>query len=155
MTGRPGNGVLVAAVVALLAAAPAVAVAQGLDLDLRVGARGGDAFAGAGLLTGLGARGWSFNPSLEWVFVERGDLIVLNADVQYDLRPSGGLDAWLGGGPALVRREPERGGGKTDVALNLLAGVGLLPGSTVRPYVLGRIVLADDSEAVLAFGVRF
>jgi hypothetical protein len=39
--------------------------------------------------------------------------------------------------------------------LNLLAGVGFWPRQTVRPYVQGKVILSNNTEAVLGFGVRF
>ncbi len=125
------------------------------------GVRGGvytdqsDAFVGVELLHRLGVGEWFFNPNLEWVFVENGDLVTLNADFHYDLRIDAPIYLWVGGGPAILFNNPDRGDDDTDAGLNLLVGVGFLPGEAVRPYVQGKVVLADETEAVLAFGVRF
>lgn len=133
--------------------------AQADDFDL--GLRGGvytdqsDAFVGAEVLTRIGSTRWFFNPNAEFVFVDRGDLITVNADLHYDLPVDAPVYVWLGGGPALVLRDHPRGRDENDVGLNLLAGVGFLKGHAVRPYVQGKLLLADESEAVLAFGIRF
>lgn len=46
------------------------------------------------------------------------------------------------------------GHGNSDLAANLLAGVGFKAAS-VLPYFQGKFILKDGSEFVLAFGVRF
>jgi len=63
---------------------------------------------------------------------------------------------WLGGGPALIFHEPDnpRRDSNTDVGANLFAGIGLKR-SGVRPYVQGKVIFSDDTEAVLAVGLRF
>jgi hypothetical protein len=129
------------------------------------GIRGGvytddsDPFVGVELLTRMGATEWFFNPNVEVVFPDRGDLITLNADFHYDLPVDAPVYVWVGGGPAIIFRDSDRGPGddddETDIGLNLLAGVGFLKGQAVRPYVQGKVVISDESEAVLAFGVRF
>lgn len=126
-----------------------------------LGVRGGvytdesDAFVGLELLHRVGGDEWFFNPNFEWVFVERGDLVTLNADFHYDLDIDEPVDVWVGGGPAILFNNRERGDDETDAGLNLLAGVGFLPTEAVRPYVQGKILLSDETQAVLAFGVRF
>ncbi|MGH9464276.1 MAG: hypothetical protein ACRD0X_01435 [Thermoanaerobaculia bacterium] len=136
--------------------APRVAAAQ-----WDFGVRGGvytdesDAFVGVELLHRIGPPQWFFNPNVEWVFLERGDLVTLNADFHYDLLVDAPVDVWVGGGPAILFNNPDRGDDETDAGLNLLVGVGFLPGDAIRPYVQGKIVLSDETEAVLAFGVRF
>jgi len=145
------------AIAAALSLAAAPAWADGID----VGVRGGyysDAeagFAGVDLLTSI-SRSWYFNPNFEYVFVDSGDAYSLNGDVHYDLSAGSAHYVWLGGGPALIVRDDDRrfGDRKTDVGLDLLAGLGW-KGSSAVPYVQGKVVLADNTEAVLAFGVRF
>lgn len=135
---------------------PASAVAADIDADLRVGAYtdAEEAFIGAGLLTRIGGD-WFFNPNLEWVFVDRGDLATLNADFHYDLAHRGDTDFWLGAGPALVMREGPGGNDETDVGLNLLAGIGFLRSQPLRPYLQAKVLISDNTEGVIAFGVRF
>jgi len=131
-----------------------------------IGVRGGvyvdssDFFLGLEGLTRIKER-WYFNPNVEFVAVEDGDLVTLNADVHYDLPADVPVYVWVGGGPAIVVRDREAGppgrgdGGDTEPGLNLLAGVGFNKRGTVTPYLQGKILLSDGSEAVLAFGVRF
>ena len=130
------------------------------------GIRGGiytedsDPFVGFELVTRVGDTSWYFNPNFEAVFVDNGDLFTLNGDFHYDFEPAGSVDFWAGGGPALIFRDFERGrfradDSKTDLGLNLLAGIGFNPQASIRPYVQAKLILSDDTEGVLAFGVRF
>lgn len=150
---------LTAGLAALLLALvlPATAGAQDIDGDLRVGVYTdvSEAFVGGGILTQLGNTRWFFNPNAEFVFVDPGDLATLNLDFHYDLVSQGEADFWLGAGPALVLRENRRGDDETDFGVNLLAGVGFLRSSAVRPYFQGKLLLSDESEGVIAFGIRF
>ena len=41
------------------------------------------------------------------------------------------------------------------MGLNLLGGVGFGKGQALRPYIQGKVILSNDTEAVLAVGVRF
>ncbi len=52
------------------------------------------------------------------------------------------------------RRAGRNDDDETDLGLNLLGGIGWQLESFV-PYFQGKAILADDSEAVLAVGVRF
>jgi hypothetical protein len=151
-------GTLAAIGAALLLGAPSTAAAQGVDGDLRVGiyTDASEAFVGGGVLIGLdqGSK-WFLNPNLEYVFVERGDLLTFNADFHYDLASEGSTDFWLGGGPALVLRDNDRGNDETDFGFNLLGGVGFLRSSAVRPFLQAKLLLSDETEGVFAFGIRF
>lgn len=145
----------------LLAALAAPAAAQNAwDFGIRGGVYTDDSdpFVGVEVLTRLGGTRWFFNPNVEVVFPDNGDLITLNGDFHYDLPVEGSVYVWVGGGPAIIFRDPDRprnDDSETDVGLNLLGGVGFLKGQPVRPYVQGKVLVADESEAVLAFGVRF
>jgi len=131
--------------------------------DVDVGVRGGyytDAeagFLGVDLLMQISDTRWFFNPNLEYVFVDPGDLATLNLDVHYDLdTDNDDLFIWLGGGPALIFKDDDRphGDNETDLGLNLLGGIGWQLESVV-PYVQAKAIIADDTEVVLAVGVRF
>lgn len=141
----------------LMSATPAVA--QDWDLGLRGGVYNdaGEPAVGAELITRMGGNGrWFFNPNIEYVFVDNGNLATLNMDFHYDVVPSGPVYFWLGGGPALIVRDPDRRDTETDGALNLLAGLGFnLRNSPVTPYVQGKLILSDESESAIAFGIRF
>ena len=148
-----------------LAIAALFLMAGPAQAEVDFGIRGGiyndaDAgFLGAELLTDFFARGWYFNPNVEYVFVDDGDLWTLNLDAHYDLRTGKPFNFWLGGGPALIFRSSDcercDNNDDTSVGLNLLAGMGFMPRAPIRPYIQGKLILSDETEAVLAFGVRF
>jgi len=153
------RALLPTAVLAALLAAPAAAQ-NAWDFGIRGGVYTdhSDPFVGLELLTRMGGTQWFFNPNVEVVFPDRGDLITLNFDFHYDLPVDAPVYVWVGGGPAIVFVDRDRGRGDdddTEPGLNLLAGVGFLKGQPVRPYLQGKILIYDESEAVLAFGVRF
>lgn len=139
-------------------AAPAPAEAQ-VDLDVRAGIYTDveEAFIGAGILTGVTGN-WYFNPNVEFVFVDPGSLWTLNGDFHYDFARRGNWTFWAGGGPAVIFRDFENRRGRddseTDFGANLLAGFGMTRGA-VRPYGQFKVILSDDTEAVLALGLRF
>lgn len=151
---------LVAVFVALAAISSPVPAAAQVDLDLRAGryADTEEAFIGAGILTGVTGN-WYFNPNVEYVFVDPGSLWTLNGDFHYDFAHSGNWSIWAGGGPALLFRDLEDRRGRrvdseTDFGANLLIGAGLNRGA-VRPYGQFKVILADETEAVVALGLRF
>jgi hypothetical protein len=132
-----------------------------VDIGIRGGyyADVGDPFLGVDLLMRISDTRWFFNPSLEYVFVDPGDLATLNLDAHYDLETGDDdLYVWLGGGPAIIFIDEERPGDDddddTDLGLNLLGGVGWQLEAFV-PYLQAKAIIADDSEVVLAVGVRF
>ena len=153
----------------LLAVALSIGAAAALgsspaSAEIDVGLRGGvytdvgEAFLGADILMKISDTRWFFNPNLEYVFVDPGDLATVNLDVHYDLdTDNDDLYVWLGGGPAIVFRDDEGRGDDeddTDVGINLLGGIGWQLESFV-PYLQAKALIADDSEVVLAVGVRF
>lgn len=150
-----------AVVVATILAFPSPAAAQ-VDLDVRGGVYTDleDAFVGGGVLMQL-TREWYFNPNVEWVFVSPGDLWTLNADFHFDFATRGPLSIWAGVGPALVFQDFDDAGirgrrsdDETDFGVNLLAGLGMATGE-VRPYLQGKVLISDETEAVVALGLRF
>lgn len=146
-------------VLLLLTSLALVAPAQAVDFGVRAGVYedANEGFVGGELLIGI-ANPWYFNPNVEYVFVDNGDLITVNADFHYDFDVQAPLFVWAGGGPALIVSDRDRPGrdddGDTEVGANLLAGVGWQAGAVV-PYLQAKVILSDDSQAVLAFGVRF
>lgn len=136
--------------------------------EIDFGIRGGfyddaDAgFLGAELLWDV-TRRWFFNPNLEYVFVDNGDLSTLNLDFHYDFVTQSPFYVWAGGGPAVIFRSADppplcrrcEDEDETDVGLNLLGGIGFGKGQALRPYLQGKVILSDDTEAVLAVGIRF
>lgn len=149
------------ALAALLLLAPGSARA-----DVDFGLRGGvytdaeDAFIGGEVLFPIG-RAIFLNPNFEYVFVDNGDLYTLNLDAHYDFWSNRSLSAWAGAGLAFINSDfdPPRGrrgddDDETDFGVNLLAGIGATQGA-LRPYLQGKVILADDSEFVVGVGVRF
>jgi hypothetical protein len=155
--GRSLTALAAPLISAALLLAPGAVEADGIDGDLRLGiyTDASEAFAGGGLLIRLDQSNWFFNPNLEYVFVDRGDLMTLNADFHYDLAREGATDFWLGAGPALIVRDNDRGDDDTEFGVNLLGGVGFLRSSAVRPFLQAKLILSDESEGVIAFGIRF
>lgn len=82
-------------------------------------------------------------------------MAALNADFHYDFNTSTNTAAWVGAGPALLIIDRDfRSDNEVDPALNLLIGVGAKTG-TYRPFIQGKGILSDNSEAALAVGIRF
>jgi hypothetical protein len=148
---------LVAAAALALPAEPASAV----DFGIRAGIYddADSAFVGADLLFQLSPR-WYFNPNIEYVFVDDGDLFTVNGDFHYDFPVDFDGYVWAGAGAALIsddrdlpprRRDDEQ---DNDFGLNLLGGIGWNVNGMV-PYVQGKLIVADDNEAVFGVGLRF
>jgi hypothetical protein len=139
---------------------------QGRAVDF--GVRGGlysDAeagFVGVELLTPI-TRQWFFNPNFEYVFVDDGDLYTGNLDVHYDFDTGNPFYLWAGAGAAIIRSEFDPppscrfcdSDAQTDFGLNLLGGIGFGKGQALRPYVQGKVILSDETEASIAVGLRF
>jgi hypothetical protein len=134
--------------------------------DLDFGVRGGfyndaDAgFIGGELLWGV-TREWFFNPNVEYVFVDNGDLTTLNLDFHYDFPTHSPFYVWAGGGPAVLFSGTDaacrgcQSTSNTDIGLNLLGGIGFGKGQALRPYVQGKLILSNETEAAIAVGIRF
>lgn len=140
-----------------LALFPTAATAEGWDLGLRTGVYtdADSGFLGIEALKRIGTSRYFFNPNVELVFVDHGDLTALSFDVHYDLHlDSQTTNVWLGAGPTVLFKDPDFGPNDDDFGLNLLAGIGLRKGA-VRPYGQLKVILADDTEAVLGIGIRF
>ena len=144
-----------------LAVAAVFALSTPAHAQVDVGVRGGyyfdigEPFVGAELLLPVVDRKIFFNPNVEYVFVEDLNYMTFNFDFHYDLPVHGPQFVWLGAGLGLVRVDPEGpGNSDTDPALNVLAGVGFRAGGTV-PYFQAKLIVRDNTEFALAFGVRF
>ena len=101
---------------------------------------------------------WSFVPNVEYVFVDNASQFNFNFDFQYNIRTDYRLEMWAGAGPAIIHFDPERENrdSETDLGANLFFGVGFpLSDARFLPYVQPKLILADNVEFVLAFGVRF
>lgn len=147
-------------VLGLAAAALGLAcLATPASADGLVGARigyysdAGAAFAGGELLLKL-APAVYFNPNLEVVF-KSDSYFTFNADVHYDFHRRRNTSVWAGAGLAIVAvNPPGSGDGHTDAGLNLLFGVSLAR-KPVVPYFQAKVIAKDNSEFVIAFGLRF
>lgn len=159
MKGKKFGSVAGALAVACLFLVPAGARAE-VDLGFRGGlysdAEAG--FLGGELLMDV-TRQWYFNPNLEYVFVDEGDLWTLNLDFHYDFDTRTPFYVWAGGGPAAIfagaDEDCRRCEDETDLGLNLLGGVGFGKGQALRPYIQGKVILSDETEAAIAVGIRF
>lgn len=158
-TGRIARVLAVAAFLLLPGLAQAevdFGVRGGLYSDAEAG------FIGGELLMDV-TRAWYFNPNLEYVFVDDGDLSTLNLDFHYDFPTRARYYLWAGGGPAVIFRSIDApdfcrncdDDSETDLGINLLAGIGFGKGQALRPYLQGKVILSDETEAALAVGIRF
>lgn len=145
----------------LLAASGLCAACLPAEADIQPGIRlgayssPGSGAVGGELLMGIN-RQWFFNPNVEYVFQPNAGMVAVSLDVHYDLQTSAPVYLWLGAGPTILHRSPDGPGrSTTDMGVNLLFGVGFNKGRGVIPYVQSKIVVSDDSQFALAFGVRF
>lgn len=112
----------------------------------------GDPFIGFEALTPITGN-WFFNPNVEWVFAEGGDLATLNADVHYDLNLRTRNFVWVGAGLAGIY--DNFGDSEFDIGANILAGIGMRYGTWI-PYAQAKVLVSDaNDEIVGAVGVRF
>ena len=143
------------AFLAVLVCLAVPATAADFDWGVRTGVYmdQGDAFLGVEALTPI-TRSFYFNPNIEWVFIDGGDLATVNADVHYDFEVGTRRFAWAGAGLALgwVNTNDDD---ETDLGANLFAGYGAQM-DWGRPYAQVKYVNIDEfDDIVLAVGVRF
>jgi hypothetical protein len=93
------------------------------------------------------------NPNFEYVFQDEPKYMTFNLDLHYDFHTHSRAYVWAGAGLGVLYTDPDVGDSNTDLGLNLLFGVGLK--GNVVPYVQAKVVVANDSVFVIAFGVRF
>ncbi len=154
-----GRDVVTVGVLALLFLFPGVARAaagpSGTSIDLRMGyySDAEAAMLGGGVLAGI-APSWMFNPNLEYVAIDHGNEFTLNADFHYDLRVGSPWSFWVGAGPSFIHAHPDFGDNENRLGANLVAGIGSRRGRFL-PFAQGKLVLSNNSEAVIALGVRF
>lgn len=132
--------------------------ARAADVGVRMGYYfDADAFSvGTELLTPLGdnTRQWYFNPNVEVAMGDRTNVAALNADFHYDFDTGSSTAVWAGAGPAVLIRDHVSEDTNVDPALNLILGFGAKNGA-YRPFIQGKGILSNDSEAALAVGIRF
>ncbi|HVR71492.1 MAG TPA: hypothetical protein VMT87_11680, partial [Vicinamibacteria bacterium] len=142
-------------ITALAMAAPAQALDLGWGLRLGYYTDVGEPLVAVEAVAPLRAR-VSFNPNVEYVFVDGVRYLTLNADFLHEFRTQGPHTVWAGAGLGVVSLDPEGAPpGATDLAVNLIAGVGFRTSGRVVPYFQGKIVWKDDTELALSFGIRF
>ena len=117
----------------------------------------GAAFAGAELELPIGID-WRLVPNAEIVFVDNGTLATFNFDFQYNFHTDYPVRLWAGAGPAIIYANPDNPnvGSDTHLGVNLFFGVGFpLQHERFLPYIQPKIILSNNSEFALAFGLRF
>jgi hypothetical protein len=94
------------------------------------------------------------NPNIEYIFADNQTYMTFNGDFHYDFHTRGSAYLWIGGGLGVIYHNPDGpADSNTDVGANLLAGAGLK--GRVIPYVQAKVIIKDNTQFVMAFGVRF
>ncbi len=137
-------------------------VPQGGSTRGSLGVRGG-VFSEEGDYYGplAGAEGWflsrsgrfAFNPNLE-LAVADNFIFTISSDFALVLTPESKAQLWVGAGVGLIHRTGFLREDQTDVAGNLLFGLGK-GGDGVRPYVQVKAMLSRETHMSFVFGVRF
>ncbi len=142
------------AAAALLTVLASAATARADNFGLRAGyyTDAEEPFAGVEFLVGVGNRVY-FNPNFEYVFTDDPHYMTFNADFHYDFRTRSRAYVWAGAGLGVLYSNPKVGDANTDIGLNLLFGLGLK--GEVIPYVQGKVIVSDNTEFVIGFGLRF
>lgn len=112
-------------------------------------------FLGGEILAPIG-NNWNINPNIEYVFIHNQTYVSFNLDFDYfapiDVRD---LYLWAGGGAGLIYTKQKFSQyGETNLGINLLFGIGIQAGN-VEPYFQPEIVLKNNPELALGFGIRF
>ena len=144
-------------VTALFTISSITAVHAAPQFGLRIGQYNDadDLFVGAELLSAIQPHLY-FNPNVEYVLAENMTYLTLNADFNYNFFKSSSVFLWAGGGPGLAYLNPEGPAeSNSELAINLLFGLGLDLRGSLTPYVQVKFILGDVDETVLAFGLRF
>jgi hypothetical protein len=151
---RHATSLTTIAAAALLTALVAATPARADNFGVRTGfyTDAGEPFLGVEFLARVGHRIY-FNPNFEYVFSDDPHFMTFNADFHYDFRTRSRAYVWAGAGLGVLYTDPRAGDSHTDLGLNLLFGVGLK--GEVIPYLQGKVIVSDNSEFVIAFGVRF
>lgn len=132
------------------------------DAQVRFGLRAGEytdvsePFLGAELIMPI-APAWYFNPNVEVVFADRGDLATLNGDFVRHFGTGTRTTIWAGGGLAVVFEDFDdrnEGDSDTNVGGNVIVGAGWRL-REVTPYVQVKGLLGDRDDFVVMGGIRF
>jgi hypothetical protein len=111
-------------------------------------------FIGGDILAPVTTRWW-FNPNVEFGFGDV-DIITVNFDFHYDFDVSPDFYVWAGAGPAILYFNPDGPiESDTDFGVNLFMGFGFRTTGRIIPYIQPKVILSDDSQFALVFGIRF
>ena len=138
-------------------------LSESAHADISPGFRAGayfdaeSAFVGGEVVADL-TEDWRFVPNVEFVFVDNASLTTFNFDFQYSIRTDYRFELWAGAGAAILHFNPENDNfdSDTEFGANLFFGVGFpLQEARFLPYVQPKLILADNVEFSVAFGIRF
>lgn len=115
---------------------------------------GSNFFVGGEYLTPIN-RNIDFNPNIEYIFVDNLVFLTFNFDVQHDFTPWNDMIFWAGGGIALLYVNPDHADSETDIGLNLSSTLSFEVQNSLFPYVQAKIILSDNSNFAIGFGLRF
>ncbi len=112
-------------------------------------------YVGADLLAPVGAHTY-VNPNIEYVLIDYGTYLTTNLDLHYDFATRSRMYFWLGGGLGLAYFSPEgNGDSNSELAVNLLGGIGFNTRGSFVPYIQAKAILGDADDFVITFGLRF
>ncbi|MBD3386098.1 hypothetical protein GF407_14380 [candidate division KSB1 bacterium] len=90
------------------------------------------------------------------VLIDYGTYLTTNLDLHYDFATRSRMYFWLGGGLGLAYFSPEgNGDSNSELAVNLLAGLGFNTTGSLVPYIQAKAILGDADDFVITFGLRF
>jgi hypothetical protein len=148
------SGVLLVAVLAL---APLATPAHAGPLSLT--GFGGWYTESDALFLGLGARigaaTITFNPNVEYQFIDNGSEYSINLDGTMNVLPLGVATGWLGAGVGFYTVSPDHGDSNTDTGYNLLAGASLHL-TKLNPFAQIKYVIINGNDPVaFEVGITF
>ncbi len=92
-------------------------------------------------------------PNVEYADLPGGEQWSVSVDAHKRFEGDGFVP-WAGLGVGLIDREFGPGVDDTDLGLNLLFGADFPQSGRFEPFVRAKVVVADDSEFAVGFGVR-
>lgn len=115
---------------------------------------GGNLFLGGDYLTSIN-KDIDFDPNVEYIFIDGGNFLTFNFDALYNFPHRENIYFWAGGGLGLLYVDPDRGDSNTDLGVNLITGLGFVTSGQLLPYFQAKLILSDNSNFVIGFGLRF
>jgi hypothetical protein len=150
INARPVAALGLVTLVSLVSAAPARAANVGVRVGLYTEPT--DSFVGGELLFRLSHQVF-LNPNVEYIFRDGETFMTFNGDFHYDFHTHGPY-VWVGAGLAVIYHDPDGPAeGNTDVGANILLGVGAR--GRVIPYIQAKLIVKEDTQFVIAAGIRF